>query len=478
MNNIHSTIPIIFFLLNAWVVTGQQFLGEKIVIRDAQLTKKFSSVEVYSLPVKEMAAYAKRRHSGSNFGITLGGDKYDWILSDNNQLRPESKITTLVNGKIVPVSFDQACRTFIGYDAKQNMPARLTITERTFMALIPKENETYYIQPLKDFIKGSDPDLFVYYRDTDVLHPVAGSCGVVTKTIAPTSLHENEESIWQSAKHRDRRSYNCLEIEVTLATDNRMYNDFNAEPEELIDFVVTVQAHVEHHYLSTFDIDFWIQEYFIVTSISTNPWGQALEVTELQVDFSDWAYDHFDTEDIGHVWTGGNVHDDGDFNAIGWASVGGACDDIGVYPWAVLERDAITDISNLALLQAHEYGHLLDADHEPGSGTIMEPNLSAIECSCWDPDNIEEMWSFIEDEGCIETCVQCPVSYTIIDKIAWGNWRYSTQAFIISNGSFFNEADVLMQSEGYVKLVPGFYASSLNDPAEGATFVGRIAPCE
>ena len=202
------------------------------------------------------------------------------------------------------------------------------------------------------------------------------------------------------------------------------------------------------------------------------------DVEELQTDFGDWAGAYFSTQDIGHLWSGFDLHDGENYNVIGNASIGGTCGDIGIYQWTVLERFSATDFYNLALLQAHEYGHLLDADHEENTGTIMEPSLNLVESATWAQANIDEMFDFIEDEACIQSCIQCPLSYTIADYISWGDWKYSSVLNVNSTAVIDSVADVIFQSEGFVKLTPGFSASSLQPASSGGTFVAKIAGCE
>jgi hypothetical protein len=127
---------------------------------------------------------------------------------------------------------------------------------------------------------------------------------------------------------------------------------------------------------------------------------------------------------------------------------------------------------------AHEYGHLYDAEHAPGTGAIMEPSINDITCDCWSVNNLEDMWDYIADASCLQSCVQCPVTYTLIDYIGWGDWKYSTQLFVKSTGHIDGSADVIYQSEGYVQLLPGFSATSSGAGNSGSTFIGRINGCE
>lgn len=462
----------LIFLLGQLNLGGQIFICEPVLLRDSKLTASFKKYDMVKIPFAEISSYVKGRANGAFITLELAGERHEWKIYENNLLSPDFKAQRIeINGDLTSIDFDKSCRTYVGYRDDSGQEARFTITERTFNAMMPDEEKILYIQQASDFNKSLTKDLFVVYYAGDEVDDSNQSCSVKSRKheFAP---EEPEQAPRVSKKPR---SYNCLELEVTMVADWSMEDIFDST-EAILDFNLTVLNHVEHRFLNDFDLDFWVQD-FIVNGNYPSPWGEEEDVNELLGDFGDWAYAQFDTEDIGHLWTASNLHDDGDYGTIGFASVGGACSDIGLYPWCLLERFTPT-ISSLANLQAHEYGHLLDADHEPGTGTIMEPNLNDINCICWAQANIVEMWDFIEDEACIETCVQCPLSLNIIDRIAWGDWKYSSLAFTTSKAYIYHEADIIFQSEGYVKLQPGFFATSLNPTSGGATMIARIDPCE
>jgi hypothetical protein len=257
-----------------------------------------------------------------------------------------------------------------------------------------------------------------------------------------------------------------------------MFEEYDSA-EAILDFNLTVLNFVEPFY-NDFDLDFWVQDFFIVTSTNylDTPWGPELEAPLLLENFGDWADDYFGDQDIGHLWTNGDIWNDEGSGVIGRAWIGGACGDIGITPWSILERFSANDFYTLALLQAHEYGHTLDADHEPGTGTIMEPNLGDVESASWAPANIDEMNSFIEDETCIQSCIQCPSMYNIIDYIGWGDWRYSAIGYITSSAVIDSLADVRFQANSFITLTPGFTATSHQPSSGGSTFEAKIAGCE
>lgn len=471
------TFATIILVIHAQDLIAQTFRGTPVRYADQALSAVLKNYQVYELPAGEINAYVRTRQFAIPLSLEMGNTVFNWTLYENNILSPDVKGTTMKNGGTVPLEFDRLCRTFVGYNHDLSVDARFTIREETFVALMPDGNDTYVIQPASQLSKEATGDKFVMYRLSDKISSPIGLCESSKKANQNTKPIETGTAN-KNATRDSHRTFSCLELQVSFATDNQMWQDYE-DVDLILDFNLTVMNVMEPFY-DDFDLDFWVAEFFMVTdpANSSTPWGDATEVDDLISDFGDWAGAYFSTQDIGHLWTSNDLHDDDNYGVVGYAGVGGACGDVGLYQWTILERFSANDFYTLAILQAHEYGHLLDADHEENTGTIMEPSLNLVESATWAQANIDEMFDFIEDEACIQSCVQCPLSYTIIDSISWGDWKYSTLLHLNSSAAIDGEADVIFQSEGFVKLTPGFRATSLLQPSDGATFVAKIATCE
>jgi hypothetical protein len=456
---------------------AQQFTAEQMEIKSEQLDHLYKHYEIYSMQTSEVLDFMQRRPDGTALTFVFGKQIFEWNVFEHQMLSPDCRIRTMQDGIYHDLSVDRRCRTFIGYREDRADEARFTISPHCFAALIPDGKTSVVIQPMKQVVPGASENLIVLYRASDRIVRETGHCDVV----ASRPVLNTPEDVQEIRPRKDapqKRTFSCIELQVAFATDHRMFNTYGSV-EAILDFNLTVLNFVEPFY-DDFDIDFRVDDFFIVNtgSINGTPWSTSMNIEPLKDTFEDWADDHFDTHDIGHLWTSGDIYkDDFDYSLLGRADIGGVCGDIGITPWAVLENHALTDIYNLALLQAHEYGHLLDADHEPGTGTIMEPDFGAIESPTWAQANIEEMFDFIEDEDCISTCRYCPVSFNIIDYIGWGDWRYSALDHIRSTGVIDSLADVQFRAVGYVRLLPGFHASSLQPASGGATFRAYIGNC-
>jgi hypothetical protein len=476
---IYATFLILCLCLLVRTGTAQVFRGHEVNYRDQKLSDMFRSYQVYTFPIADLHTYVHQEHRaqpGTPVQFLMGHRTFEWTLYEHTILSPDAKGITLRDGQYVELPFDRQCRTFIGYRDDVAEEARMTITAENFMALIPDGKSKIFIQPLYHFNKSADRNLVVLYTEGDLKPIQNASCGASPKLQTNPTLQSQPNSKHTSSQSR-ARTFSCRELQVSFATDNQMWQEYE-DVELLLDFNLTA-LNIMEPFFDDFDLDFWVEEFFMVTdpANAANPWGTATDVDDLISDFGDWAGDYFSSQDIGHLWTNHDLHDGENYNAIGYASVGGACGDIGIYQWAILERFS-ANFYPLALLQAHEYGHLLDADHEPNTGTIMEPSLDLVESATWAQANIDEMLSFMEDESCIQTCVHCLLSYQIMDYISWGDWKYSAVLNINSTAVIDSVADVIFQSEGFVKLTPGFSASSVQPSSAGGTFVARIAGCE
>ncbi len=468
--------PIFLFLglLGSFAMYAQVFTGTPVQVRDQQLNEYFTTCEVFALDGRSFHQRITRDNSPDRIELHLGDKRFSWYVEENNMLRPETRGTTMSNGEYVPLPFDRSCITYKAISTPTGEESRLTITPTMIVGMLMEKEEVYVLQPVNHFLRNADPDWLVLFKPEDLISSAQGTCKTPHVTFDIANPYKNATESSPPAKG-SQRTFSCIEMEVAFCTDSRMYVDFNLDTDSMLVYNLTVMNIMEPKY-DDFDIDFWVNEFFMVTSesVDDNPWGISLEVDELSSAFQDWANAYFGIADIGHLWTGGDLHyDNEDYGVAGFAP-GIICDET----YALLECMDPSNFTFNSRLMAHEYGHLFDAEHAEGTGVIMEPNINDITCDCWSVNNLEDMEDCIESASCLVSCVQCPLWYTIMDYIGWGDWRYSSLLYINSTAKIDEEADVIFQSEGHVNLLPGFSATSLLEPADGATFVAKIAPCE
>ncbi len=456
---------------------AQEFYAIPLAMKDIRLDQMYTRYEVYTLDPNMISEYMQRQESGAPLKLVFGDQVFEWTVYENQILRPDCRISTIRDGKYQSLEVDRKCRTFVGFRPDMEKEARFTISKGCFAAMIPVGKTYTMIQPITQLIGSAEKNVFVLYKVSDAIRGSEGFCEL--EEVPTVSPSEEIPIQLPTSPLPANRTYTCLEMEVALATDHRMFITYGSA-DAVLDLNLTVMNFVEPFY-DDFDIDFWTDDFFIVTSTSggDTPWGTSLDMDVLKDEFEDWADNWFGAQDIGHLWTSGNIYkDDFDYGILGRADIGGACGDIGITPWTVLENNVLTDFYDLAILQAHEYGHLLDADHEPGTGTIMEPNFGDTESATWAQANIEEMFDFIEDEGCIESCTQCPGAYNIYDYIGWGSWRYSALVSIESSAVIDSSAQVVFQSAQWIKFKPGFVATAFHPTSLHMRLIAKIEGCE
>lgn len=470
---------LIFFLglMSIQTSLSQIFEGKPVSTRSNIAQSSFKSFEAYELPMQAIADYANAQGYGSYLTIKLGRKTFKWELVPNNLLDKEVNVTTIVNGEYKPLSFDKSLRTYIGINQNGHRTDRMTITPRMLHIATTFDGLAIEISSLKSLDPSSNPNVVLVYRQDDILAPDLPFCTIKDQK-KMLEQHKLEEK-----NNRSQSILSCREIEIGFATDSRFYVAFNQDVEAILDYNLTILSLTEELF-DQFNMDFIVKEIFILTStnVLNNPWGTTLEVDDLQSDFYDWADIHLHT-DVGHLWTTGDLYDyelisGTNYDAVGYASYGGACDDIGLYNYCLLEKHpSINSTFLLNILQTHEYGHLFDAGHTPGTNTIMEPSLSNSQQAIWANESIDEIEDFIVDESCLASCNQCPQFYFIQDYIISGNWNYTSLLETKGNGQVSGNANVTFQSALKVVLKPGFKASSLLPNSQSMFFRAQIAPC-
>ena len=474
-------ILILWLLLNVLQIGSAQFFEGKPVTTRSQVTQSsLKNFEAFELPLQEMAYYVDSKGYGGELTIKLGRKSFKWEMIPNDLLDHEVNATTLQDGKYVPLNYDRKVRTYIGINQDGHRTDRITITPRLLHISTNFNGQPLEITSQKSIDPASNPDVVLVFHQDDIIIPDFPFCNVKDK----------QKVIDQSRKYKNDSGENrqsmlsCREVEVGFATDSRFFAAFNQDVEAILDYNLTILSLTEELF-DQFSLDFVVKDFFILTStnVANNPWGTALEVDDLISDFYDWADVHLHT-DMGHLWTIGDLYDyelvsGTNYDVVGYASYGGACDDIGLYNYCLLEKHP--DVNTLfmqKLLQTHEYGHLFDAYHTPGTNTIMEPSLSNSLQPIWAAVSVDEMTDFIVDESCLESCNQCPLNQNILDYIVSGNWNYASLLETMGNGKISGNANVTFQSAGKVVLKPGFKASSMAPNSQSMFFHAFLGPCD
>ena len=282
-------------LLACHLSIGQTFKAFPV---ESQNLAGLKSHRVFRINLAEIKNYISENPQNAPCKFIMDDQVFEWTLFENQMLKPDARGTTMRDGKYEELDFDRSCRTFIGYKPGSVEEARFTITKNNFIAMMPENGERVIIQSLHYFSENAGRELVVLYRESDVIRQEMGHCGVPS-ILTETKVAPSLEHAKKSPPSGGNRTYGCLELEVAFATDHRMFIDMGSA-EDILDFNLTVLNFVEPFY-DDFDLDFWVQDFFIVTSSNGDdtPWGLELDAGPLLDDFGDWADDYFGDQDIG-----------------------------------------------------------------------------------------------------------------------------------------------------------------------------------
>nr|HPN70091.1 M12 family metallo-peptidase [Saprospiraceae bacterium] len=463
---------IIIFLVASLSVNAQEFTAIPVYNRMLDNIEKKNNVQYFKLPIYDIYEYVQSKNDSIPLSIHIGRENKRWILIPNKMMSENVRVRTSDHGLFKDIFIDKKCTTFKGINIDNGEIESVFISDKNIFFKIKRDGHIKEVYSTKLRNKGGDRNTIIMEDIDQSGFSVDKQCGTESKA----KIRKLEKKIG-IGKTRVQQPLSCREVSVGIATDASVWSLFDENVEDIIDFNLTLLGEVELLY-DNFNLDFMVTEIYIHMDFvsSTNPWGEDVEASALLSNFGDFGDANFDT-DIGHVWTNRDINNDGNSITIGRAWVGGACGDIGIHQYAILELFS-SSLSDLALLQAHEYGHLFDADHEPNTGTIMEPSLGAITSNTWAAANIIEMEDFIEDETCLFTCAHCPFNYHIIDQIVGGTWVYSSQNQTTTTADIKQGADVTIKSQVTVKLLPGFNASSLKELSGQTVVKVQIGVCE
>ncbi len=282
------------------------------------------------------------------------------------------------DGKIVPMN---------GY-TEQGGRVSLTFGHDFVQGFIKDGDDTYYIEPVRHFVKGDRSGLFVLYNDRDIIPGKEHKCGV------EESKHRIDNN--RFIENRGVTNNDCIEVEYAIATDWLMYVHYGS--------VADVEAHniavvnnMQTNYDDEFndEIRFAIVEQYIVSTSGGDPWTGSTNAGNLLDSFTAWAPTGFTaTHDLGTLWT----HRDLDGSTIGLAWVGTVCT---AYRYNILE-DFSSNAQLKRVLAAHEIGHNFNAGHDTLSGYIMSQSVSNT--NVWSAKSQDSINIYYQGRTCLGTC--------------------------------------------------------------------------
>lgn len=371
MKKILLLLAIVFNLQAQAQIASYQADIQPNMFFDAQKTK--IPLTYFALPtasIKQQLLADNR----SKFRLVIG-DKIWELNLEPAHIAPRNAIFQ-VDGKAEKMSdFDPSFKGF----TQEGKPFRLTIDENFIAGILPLGNENYYIEPN---LEDRNSSQFCIYQAKDLVNQSL-----------PCLMEETQDRIASFENTTfERNSLGCLETEIAIATDVKMYATYNNNS-SLQNRVTAVMNLVEGYYSRgefNSDIKMKIVSWFIAKT--TDPWGTSALQT-----FASWATtdNTMGNYDLAQIWTGQQTLGGG---VAGKAYLSAVCKSKTKYSIVVDSYDNFWE----SILVAHEFGHNFNMGHSSG---IMTSSLNPSDE--WSPSAISQINSFLPSLACLSKINNC-----------------------------------------------------------------------
>ncbi len=375
---------------------------------NAVLAKEFKAYDIFQLDTRAIHQFVQSEGSDINLSLKFG-KKYDWkLLLEPKDIRSEDytvEIQTENGREILPKRPNMTYRGYL--DDAQGGKVGLTINEEHFAGTVKKGDELYFIEPLRYLVKDANPELYIVYAVSDVIPHEGLTCGA-------DELIEKLQEKHHDHKGHDHKGHDhaeetlsavglCLEVDLAIASDWLMYQDYNQSTTQVEDHNITVMNNVGTNYDDEFDdeIVFVIVTQFISTCSTCDPWTSSTAAGTLLGSFRNWGNGGgFGVQfDLGQLWTDRNLNGP----TIGIAYVSGLCTNNRYH----VCQDFTTNQQQLRVLTAHEIGHNFSSLHDNSGGFIMSPSVNTS--TVWSAQSQNSVNNLVATRlnqgGCFSECV-------------------------------------------------------------------------
>jgi len=376
------------------------------VERDEQsnLGDFFSSYDLYQLDLDALVDHLKGRPDFTELDLRFGDEKEITLFLETAEVARNPYILQQATPEGVQSEMRTRNVAFKGHVmGEPRSHVRLTIDHNFIYGYIEIGEDRWFIEP-KRFFAGESENIFVWYHTDDAIHTFKDNhCASMT-------LEENQQNLipnmWLRNDNSNQtlgRGEGCYEIEIAIASDWLMYNDYNQSTSEVENRNIGVLNNVQGNYEGEFDDDliFVIATQFISTCSSCDPWSGSTNPGTLLSSFRSWGNSGgFGVSyGVASLWTGRNFNG----GTLGMAYIGGACNSSRYN----INQDFTSNAELLRVLLAHELGHNFNAQHDAsGAPFIMAPAVSTA--TNWSSTSINTISSFIEflsnQSNCLEEC--------------------------------------------------------------------------
>ncbi len=402
MRNLYPITKCIFLLLlillSVQKIIAQNpeantIIGIESAIKNKHLNMQFSDYKLYQIDINEI----RELLSYDNYieiGIQLGNIRFAELMERRVFIDSNTNIKLIGEYGLVDyeqVNFQKLQRTYRGFENGKN---RMSVNTDFFNLSFEFEDSYYHLEQLKTYQKDANADLFILYTDKDVNNQHGFQCVTQFNDYIKTD---------DKASQKNSDVDNCIEIEISLAIDYAMYQDFGENQDNVLNHLFSLLNGVEGLY-HQFNAEFKVIQTATETA-NYQTWGNTIDGSTMLNNIGNWGEQNF-TEifDVVTLWTGIDLYgySNGDYVDIaGIANFEGVCNSL---RYNIVENFS-SNTSSLRVAWAHEIGHNLNAPHDSGSGYVMTASVypSATGFSSQSVDIIN---NYINSSSgwCIEEC--------------------------------------------------------------------------
>lgn len=281
--------------------------------------------------------------------------------------------------------------------------ANFTIDENFVLGRWEEDGESLHLEPLWLQVPDAPQDLYVIYRESDMIVTEDRSCLLIGKENYVPPSHDAEETDSKAAGE-------CYVVEIALAADLPLYQSFGNNANSVENFMLGVLADVQTDYDDAFadELRYAVTATYIATSEATDPWSDTTDPASqdppgsfnfvgLLPEFSDWGNGGGfggASYDVATLWTARDF--DGETVGVAWRP--GVCTN-GRYNTC----QRLNSATSLRVLWSHELGHNWSSEHDGPNGFIMSPSVNAT--STWSAQSIASVENYYNDNlECLSSC--------------------------------------------------------------------------
>lgn len=389
-----SYLPLLAFCLGCSLTAQAQTRLEPTQLAvPAEALAGFNQCEIVTLDHASLFAHYESSNDAIKLNFVTSTGPLSFELNRWDQRSANHHLITSGSnrhGKIMP---RKPAAQYSGRESSADGGRALFTLDEQFVLGSWKHNgHKYHLEPLFRFWPAAPRNAYLFYRAEDV-KPIADACAV---DIPPGGIVETPEPTEKSIGE-------CFEVEIALAADFLMFQQFGNNVSSVENFMLGVLADVQTNYDDEFEdeIQFIVSTTEIITTSADDPWTTSTASEALLPDFRSWgnSNDGFTgTFDVASLWTGRSL----DAPTIGRAYIGALCTNS---RYGVLQNFS-TNANSLRVLWAHELGHNFGSDHDTsadGLNFIMAPSVNGS--SAWSAQSIDVITAHYRSRNCLLNCV-------------------------------------------------------------------------